>query len=184
MEGMTEVNDQAENTRSIRDLPPAHYAFKIENFSLLSNTKVDSVESGDFEVDSYKWYVGSTLVARICSLPQMVSSSSVFTMPPFIPWLNFFSCRRLCLHPNGNKKSNGDGHISLYLAFSKSNAPPLGWEVNVDFKLFVYNQIHDKYLTIQSKLAHHLSTHQLVLWDRDHPLLLIVLVIEHLLFRC
>jgi hypothetical protein len=54
----------------------------------------------------------------------------------------------------------------------------------VDFKLFVYNQIHDKYLTIQSKLAHHLSTHQLVLWDRDHPLLLIVLVIEHLLFRC
>lgn len=85
MEGMTEVNDQAENTRSIRDLPPAHYAFKIENFSLLSNTKVDSVESGDFEVDSYKWYVGSTLVARIYSLPQMVSSSSVFTMPPFIP---------------------------------------------------------------------------------------------------
>lgn len=111
MEGMTEVNDQGENTRSIRDLPPAHYAFKIENFSLLSNTKVDIVETGDFEVDGYKW--------------------------------------RLCLHPKGNKKSNGDGHISLYLAFSKSNAPPLGWEVNVDFKLFVYNQIHDKYLTIQ-----------------------------------
>ncbi|CAK7355964.1 unnamed protein product [Dovyalis caffra] len=116
MKVMTKVaipptDDQGEITRSMRDLPPAHYTFKIENFSLLSNTKLDNVESGDFEVDSYKW--------------------------------------KLCLHPKGNKKSNGDGHISLYLAFSKSNAIPLGWEVNVNFKLFVYNQIHDKYLTIQ-----------------------------------
>ncbi|KAJ6714710.1 TRAF-LIKE FAMILY PROTEIN [Salix viminalis] len=116
MEGMVGVKippgeDQAEITRSMRDLPPAHYTFKIENFSLLSNSKVDNIESGDFEVGSYKW--------------------------------------RLCLHPNGNKKSNGDGHISLYLVFSKANASPIGWEVNVDFKLFVYNQTHDKYLTIQ-----------------------------------
>ncbi|KAH8513742.1 hypothetical protein H0E87_006854 [Populus deltoides] len=104
-------DDLAEITRSTRDLPPAHYTFKIENFSLLANAKIDNVESGDFEAGSYKW--------------------------------------RLRLYPNGNKKNNGDGHISLYLAFSNSNALPFGWEVNVNFRLFVYNQIQDKYLTIQ-----------------------------------
>ncbi|KAG6780860.1 hypothetical protein POTOM_013739 [Populus tomentosa] len=104
-------DDLAEITRSTRDLPPAHYTLKIENFSLLANAKMDNVESGDFEAGSYKW--------------------------------------RLRLYPNGNKKNNGDGHISLYLAFSNSNALPFGWEVNVNFRLFVYNQIQDKYLTIQ-----------------------------------
>lgn len=72
MEGMAEVknpprDDIAEITRSSRDLPPAHFTYKIENFSLFSLAKIDNVESGDFEVDSYKWYVGIW--------PQMVSSS-------------------------------------------------------------------------------------------------------------
>lgn len=147
-------NDLAEITRSTRDLPPAHYTFKIENFSLLANAKIDNVESGDFEAGSYKWYVG---FSSMHGWPQMVSlSSSEFTMFPFFPWLRFLNCRRLRLYPNGNKKSNGDGHISLYLAFSDSNAQPFGWEVNVNFRLFVYNQIQDKYLTIQCKLAHNL----------------------------
>lgn len=62
MEDMTRVqpppkDDQTEITRSLRDLPPAHYIFKIENFSLLSNTKVDNFESSDFEVEGYKWCV-------------------------------------------------------------------------------------------------------------------------------
>ncbi|KAH8513724.1 hypothetical protein H0E87_006838 [Populus deltoides] len=95
-------DDLAEITRSTRDLPPAHYTFKIENFSLLANAKIDNVESGDYV--------------------------SILTE---------------------TKKNNGDGHISLYLAFSNSNALPFGWEVNVNFRLFVYNQIQDKYLTIQ-----------------------------------
>lgn len=116
MQGMAGVkiphrDDIAEITRSSRDLPPAHYTYKIENFSLFSWAKIDNVESGDFEVDSYKW--------------------------------------RLCLYPDGNKKSNGDGHVSLYLVFSDSNALRFGWEVNVNFRLFIYNQINDKYLTIQ-----------------------------------
>ncbi|CAL5441043.1 unnamed protein product [Camellia sinensis] len=56
---------------------------------------------------------------------------------------------RLSLYPNGDEKRNGKGYISLYLVITETNKLPLGWEVNVNFKLFVYNQIQDKYLTIQ-----------------------------------
>ncbi|RVW31322.1 Ubiquitin carboxyl-terminal hydrolase 12 [Vitis vinifera] len=56
---------------------------------------------------------------------------------------------RLCLYPNGNIKSNGKGYISLYLAIADTKMLPLGWEVNVNFKLFVFNHKHDQYLTVQ-----------------------------------
>ncbi|WJZ84068.1 hypothetical protein VitviT2T_003693 [Vitis vinifera] len=59
---------------------------------------------------------------------------------------------RLCLYPNGNKKSDGDGHISLYLVISDTQNLPLGWEVTVSFKLFVFNHIHEEYLTVQGSL--------------------------------
>ncbi|CAK9140136.1 unnamed protein product [Ilex paraguariensis] len=40
--------------------------------------------------------------------------------------------------------------VTLYLvATHGANTLPLGWEVNVNFKLFVYDQVRDKYLTIQ-----------------------------------
>ncbi|CAK9170600.1 unnamed protein product [Ilex paraguariensis] len=40
--------------------------------------------------------------------------------------------------------------VTLYLvATHGTNTLPLGWEVNVNFKLFVYDQVRDKYLTIQ-----------------------------------
>ncbi|XVF79791.1 hypothetical protein PTKIN_Ptkin15bG0018000 [Pterospermum kingtungense] len=45
----------SEIVRNRRDLPPAHYSFKIESFSLLLNTKVEKVESGIFEAGGYKW---------------------------------------------------------------------------------------------------------------------------------
>ncbi|KAK8587863.1 hypothetical protein V6N12_022334 [Hibiscus sabdariffa] len=38
-----------------RDTPPAHYCFKIEAFSLLSDTKAEKIESGIFEAGGYKW---------------------------------------------------------------------------------------------------------------------------------
>ncbi|KAF2282782.1 hypothetical protein GH714_043078 [Hevea brasiliensis] len=57
---------------------------------------------------------------------------------------------RLSLYPKGNKKvDDKNEHVSLYLILSKSNALPLHREVNVYFKLFVYNQILDKYLVVQ-----------------------------------
>ncbi|GMP38584.1 hypothetical protein CsSME_00009771 [Camellia sinensis var. sinensis] len=46
-------------------------------------------------------------------------------------------------------KRGVNGHISLYLAIAEAKTLPLGWEVNANFKLFVYNHIQDKYLTIQ-----------------------------------
>ncbi|XP_059460274.1 ubiquitin C-terminal hydrolase 12-like [Corylus avellana] len=56
---------------------------------------------------------------------------------------------RLVLYPNGKKNSNGNGHISLYLAIAATDDLPLGWEVNANIRFFVFDQIRDKYLSIQ-----------------------------------
>ncbi|KAE8056853.1 hypothetical protein FH972_013589 [Carpinus fangiana] len=56
---------------------------------------------------------------------------------------------RLVLYPNGKKNSNVKGHISLYLAMAATNDLPLGWEVNVHIRFFVFDQIRNKYLSIQ-----------------------------------
>ncbi|XP_022773694.1 BTB/POZ and MATH domain-containing protein 3-like [Durio zibethinus] len=94
-----------------RDLPPAHYLFNIESFSLLANTGLEKYESHAFEVGGYNW--------------------------------------RLSLYPNGNKKSNGFGFISLYLQIEETENLPRTWEVNANFRFFVLDQIHGKYLTIE-----------------------------------
>ncbi|KAK3020835.1 hypothetical protein RJ639_045517 [Escallonia herrerae] len=59
------------------------------------------------------------------------------------------SHRRLHLYPAGDMKNMGDGHISLYLEAAETNKLPHGWEINVNFKLFVYNHIQEKYYTVQ-----------------------------------
>ncbi|KAH1128804.1 hypothetical protein J1N35_000182 [Gossypium stocksii] len=56
---------------------------------------------------------------------------------------------RLSLYPSGNKKSNGEGFISLYLQIEDTQNFPRTWEVNVNFRFFILDQIHDKYLTIE-----------------------------------
>ncbi|KAK2650720.1 hypothetical protein Ddye_018209 [Dipteronia dyeriana] len=57
---------------------------------------------------------------------------------------------KLILYPNGNKKCDGDGHISLYLAIDQSNYfPNNNWSIRVNFKLFLLNQINGKHLYIQ-----------------------------------
>ncbi|XP_050211398.1 BTB/POZ and MATH domain-containing protein 6-like [Mercurialis annua] len=95
----------------LRSLPPAHYIFKIENFSLLSDIKAESFTSADFEVGGYKW--------------------------------------KLSVYPGGNKKKNGDGYISLYLVLSEFNKITFTKEVNVYFKLFVYDYTRDNYWAVQ-----------------------------------
>ncbi|MBA0579665.1 hypothetical protein Gorai_021914, partial [Gossypium raimondii] len=97
--------------RITRDVPPAHYIFSIESFSLLVDTGVEKYESHAFDVQNYKW--------------------------------------RLSLYPNGNKKSNGEGFISLYLQIEDTQYFPRTWEVNVNFRFFILDQIRDKYLTIE-----------------------------------
>lgn len=54
---------------------------------------------------------------------------------------------KLVLYPNGDKSRNGDGYISLYLVMADTTGFPAGWEINAIFKLFVYDQLQDKYLT-------------------------------------
>ncbi|MBA0822500.1 hypothetical protein Goarm_019298, partial [Gossypium armourianum] len=56
---------------------------------------------------------------------------------------------RLSLYPNGNKKRNGEGFISLYLQIEDTQYFPRTWEVNVNFRFFILDQIRDKYLTIE-----------------------------------
>lgn len=56
---------------------------------------------------------------------------------------------KLSLYPNGNKKRNVNDHISFYLAIAETESLPLGWEVNVDFKFYVFDHIRDRYSTIQ-----------------------------------
>ncbi|KAL7206343.1 hypothetical protein ACSBR2_019118 [Camellia fascicularis] len=56
---------------------------------------------------------------------------------------------KLSLYPKGNMKRDVNGHISLYLAIADTKTLPLGWEVKVNFKLFVFDHIRDKYLAIE-----------------------------------
>ncbi|KAK2352492.1 TRAF family protein [Trifolium repens] len=59
---------------------------------------------------------------------------------------------KLILYPSGNPKSNGKGHVSLYMAIADTENLIDGWEVNVNFKLFVFDQKNNNYLTIQGYL--------------------------------
>ncbi|XP_039016795.1 uncharacterized protein LOC120147503 [Hibiscus syriacus] len=108
---MEEFLRKPEIIRVTRDLPPAHYIFSIDSFSLLVDTGINKYESHAFGVDNYKW--------------------------------------RLSLYPNGNKNSNGEGFISLYLQIDGTENFPPTWEVNVNFRFFIHDQIRDKYLTIE-----------------------------------
>ncbi|XWS77292.1 hypothetical protein CRYUN_Cryun01aG0248800 [Craigia yunnanensis] len=49
-------SSNSEIVRYKRDIPPAHYSFKIESSSLLLNTRVEKIESGFFEAGGYKWW--------------------------------------------------------------------------------------------------------------------------------
>ncbi|KAF6173473.1 hypothetical protein GIB67_027168 [Kingdonia uniflora] len=107
-----EVNNIEERViRSTRELPPFHYNFKIQSFSLLSKNSVVKYDSAVFESGRYKW--------------------------------------KLSLYPKGNADKNGNGHISLYLVMTETESLTSGWEVSVVYRLFLYDQIRDKYLTVE-----------------------------------
>ncbi|KAF4381112.1 hypothetical protein F8388_012034 [Cannabis sativa] len=64
--------------------------------------------------------------------------------------LSMSSGKILTFYPNGDKRfdTNND-YVSLYLTISESNVLPKGWEVNVNFILFVYNHITGICISIQ-----------------------------------
>ncbi|XP_040369438.1 uncharacterized protein LOC121051297 [Rosa chinensis] len=51
-----------------------------------------------------------------------------------------FSLRKLVLHPKGNKCQGVTDHASLYLAIVGADSLPTGWEVYVNFRLFLLDQ--------------------------------------------
>nr|DAD33980.1 TPA_asm: hypothetical protein HUJ06_004620 [Nelumbo nucifera] len=56
---------------------------------------------------------------------------------------------KLSLHPKGNKNKGVKDHLSLYLAVAETSSLPSDWEVKVIFKLFLYDQLRDKYLMLE-----------------------------------
>ncbi|KAK9934106.1 hypothetical protein M0R45_021262 [Rubus argutus] len=56
---------------------------------------------------------------------------------------------KLVLYPNGNKRENVEDHISLYLVMAGENSLLPGWEVCVDFRLFLLDQKLGKYLVLE-----------------------------------
>ncbi|XP_050211202.1 uncharacterized protein LOC126661399 [Mercurialis annua] len=111
MENESKARSNAEVSWKLRSLPPTDYIFKIENFSLLSDSLAECFRSADFGVGGYKW--------------------------------------KLSVSPGGNKEKKGHGYVSLYLVLSESNKFTFNQEVNVNFKLFVYDHIRDNYWTVQ-----------------------------------
>ncbi|KAA8543126.1 hypothetical protein F0562_021379 [Nyssa sinensis] len=56
---------------------------------------------------------------------------------------------KLSIYPNGNKKENGQDHISMYLALVDTTSLPASWEVHAIFNFFVFDQVHDKYFSLK-----------------------------------
>ncbi|CAK9136448.1 unnamed protein product [Ilex paraguariensis] len=56
---------------------------------------------------------------------------------------------KLVLYPNGNKNKNIKEHISFYLMISEVSSLHPGWEVHAAFRLFLFDQNEDNYLTLQ-----------------------------------
>ncbi|KAJ6872503.1 hypothetical protein NC651_031582 [Populus alba x Populus x berolinensis] len=67
---------------------------------------------------------------------------------------------RLCLYPNGNTKGKGKGFVSLYLQIENTSKLAHRWKVTTEFKLFVFDQINDKYLTVRESDASVKSFHE------------------------
>ncbi|XP_068331641.1 ubiquitin C-terminal hydrolase 12-like [Pyrus communis] len=57
---------------------------------------------------------------------------------------------KLVLYPNGNKKKNVEGHISVYLEMVGADSLQTGSEVYVDFRFFLLDQNKGMFLVLQA----------------------------------
>ncbi|VFQ89378.1 unnamed protein product [Cuscuta campestris] len=108
------------SSSSSRDIPPSHFIFMIRSFSQLTKSGIDRLESGVFEASQKKW--------KLC----------VYT-----------KARYNIKAKNGDEDDDDEHYISLCLRIVDTDSLPRGWEVHARFTFFVYDQINDKYLTIQ-----------------------------------
>ncbi|KAK2358456.1 TRAF family protein [Trifolium repens] len=75
---------------------------------------------------------------------------------------------KLVLYPNGNKNRNVKDHISLYLALDESSSLHPGWEIYVNFRLFLFDHNNDNYLVVQDAAKKERRFHRMkVEWGFD-----------------
>ncbi|XP_061989810.1 ubiquitin C-terminal hydrolase 12-like isoform X2 [Rosa rugosa] len=81
---------------------------------------------------------------------------------------------KLVIYPNGNKKRNVEGHVSLYLEMAGEYSLQGDWEIYVDFRLFLLDQKRGKYLVLEDAFAKENCFHREMLrlpgFDRLMPL--------------
>lgn len=80
---------------------------------------------------------------------------------------------KLVLYPNGNKKKNVEDHISVYLVMAGADSLQSGWEVYVDFRLFLLNQNKGIYSVFEDAFTRKKCFHGAMLvggFDRLIPL--------------
>uniref|UniRef100_A0A6N2L163 MATH domain-containing protein n=1 Tax=Salix viminalis TaxID=40686 RepID=A0A6N2L163_SALVM len=97
------------------------------------------------------WYTHTEAVAKLLKFeldPSKISRPACCFAEVRVTCVLFIVRRKLVLYPNGDKSRNGDGYISLYLVMADTTGFSPGWEINAIFKLFVHDQLQDKYLTI------------------------------------
>ncbi|XP_004306376.1 PREDICTED: uncharacterized protein LOC101304505 [Fragaria vesca subsp. vesca] len=56
---------------------------------------------------------------------------------------------KLVIYPKGNKKKKVEDHISVYLQIAGANSLEMGWEVYVDFRLFLLDQSKNVYMVFE-----------------------------------
>ncbi|KAG2407352.1 TNF receptor-associated factor-like protein [Vigna angularis] len=68
---------------------------------------------------------------------------------------------KLVLYPGGNKSKNVREHISLYLALDDTSSLHHGWEIYVNFRLFLHDQNNDNYLVVQDTVGKERRFHKM-----------------------
>ncbi|CAB4293036.1 unnamed protein product [Prunus armeniaca] len=80
---------------------------------------------------------------------------------------------KLVVYPNGYEKKNVEDHISVYLEMAGAESLETGWEVFVDFRLFLLDQNKGIYLVLQDANLKKMCLHVAMLevgFDRVIPL--------------
>ncbi|KAL5556057.1 hypothetical protein UlMin_038293 [Ulmus minor] len=57
----------------------------------------------------------------------------------------------LSVYPIGDKTKDAQDHISIYLELADTNKLGTCWEINSTFNFFIYDQIRDKYVSLQDE---------------------------------
>ncbi|ESQ47844.1 hypothetical protein EUTSA_v10020926mg [Eutrema salsugineum] len=117
--------------------PYQHQEISSRNYKLSDSNKLTGLRDRppatySLKMESFNTLLKSTNTERYVSRPFSASGYN---------WT-------LVVYPNGNKKDNGAGFLSLYVAIDNSTLSP-HQEVYVDLRFYVFNRIEKKYFTIQ-----------------------------------